>query len=1053
MEIPIANQFGKYFVNGNFGALRIDTDRDFWVKKTLINNYKIQKMKLRNIEILEKDNNKKGDLFGRLMSDLFHALGYDEPRFSIQKSGREIDLHAYHRTELKIAIAECKAHIDAIGGADINKFVGALDAEKKKIEKDTTRSVVGYFISLSGFTETAIEQENECGNSRVILIKPEKIVQELIDGRILVSKENAISSLSSLTTGLTLLDYVDLLAYEKGWVWTFYFSDSNGQKASHFALVHAEGKPLIKDLADNIVEIDRKLKNIFKYLTLINKEEATAIVNQNLKTTGEKYFKYLENELGDIQFEGLPTDKDAGSVKVKLENIFVPLHFDKNSQKEEKEQLDADKKREGIGDILSKKSKLAILAKPGGGKSTLIKRIAIAYAFPERRMQINDSLPDKNWFPIFLRCRELGDRVTKSITEIINDIPIRAEIPSCIDSFSTLVSKALQNGNALLLVDGLDEIAEDKNRIAFVNQLRTFIATYPNLNIIVTSREAGFRVVAGSLASYCENYMVSKLIAPEIEELCLKWHKAIIDESENTVQEAKKLSNLILNDVRIKVLAENPLLLTTLLFVKRWAGYLPTKRSVLYQEMIKLLLVTWNVEGHEKLDIEEAEPQLAFIAYWMTKNGKQTISAEELKNCLIEARQQMPEILGYTNISPSDFVQRVESRSSLLIMTGHKRLDNGHLSAIYEFLHLSFQEYLTAKAIVKKYIPQSDITEKIVDIIKPHIKNENWKEVIPLTAVLLERDCKDLIEYLIRESERIALKKERNTDEELVPSLLGNCLMNEIQINPDLLEMAIEWYAKCYRGGVKDTFEIILKNKFCNIFREKIKKCFFSEYDDRYATSLGGALADMCLLDIDNSETKVNTLNEILSKLKNETKEEKCIAILGMMDLFFEILRLDRKENINTSIIEEIFDLMFDLLETNDSHYLFSISWCIAWAGMANVFPSSSLKKYVIFLVHIWVISNEHNLKRMVSWALSKILVPTIAKEEISEIKKLPFKVQEYYDNPKNECDRVTAVYIGTILGKKFDKKELDEIFGNYWSESNNHFLFEEVLKLKKENE
>lgn len=75
-------------------------------------------MKLRNIEILEKETNKKGDLFGRLMSDFFHTLGYDEPGLNIHKSGREIDLRSLHRTEHKIAIAECKAHSATIGGAD-----------------------------------------------------------------------------------------------------------------------------------------------------------------------------------------------------------------------------------------------------------------------------------------------------------------------------------------------------------------------------------------------------------------------------------------------------------------------------------------------------------------------------------------------------------------------------------------------------------------------------------------------------------------------------------------------------------------------------------------------------------------------------------------------------------------------------------------------------------------------------------------------------------------------------------------------------------------------
>lgn len=1024
---------------------------------------KIHIMKLRNIEILEKDQNKKGDLFGRLMSDLFHTLGYDDPRLNIHKSGRELDLKAFHRTESKIAIAECKAHSDTIGGADINKFIGVVDAERRKTKKDTATkgfSLVGYFISLSGFKETAIEQENDLGNSRVILIKPEKIIEELIRGRILVSKENAVASLSTFITGLTLLNYVDLLAYEKGWVWAFYFSNSSGQLASHFALVHAEGKPLIKNLAEGIISIDNNFKKLFDDLILLNKDEPTENIRQNLALTSEKYFKYLEHELGEIQFEGLPTDKEAGSVKVKLENIFVPLHLSQNLPQSKKEQFDIDNgNREGIGKILNKNSRLAILAKPGAGKSTLIKRIAIAYAFPERRMQINDSLPEKSWFPIFLRCRELGDRVTQSITEIINSIPTRAEIPSCADDFSSLVSSALQNGHALLLIDGLDEISEDKNRITFVNQLRTFIATYPTLNIIVTSREAGFRVVAGSLASYCENYTVSNLINPEIEELCLKWHKAIIDGSENTVKEANKLSELILKDTRIKVLAENPLLLTTLLFVKRWAGYLPTKRSVLYQEMIKLLLVTWNVEGHEILDIEEAEPQLAFVAYWMTKNGQQTISADDLNNCLIEARKQMPEILGYTNINPSEFIKRVESRSSLLIMSGHKRLESGHISAIYEFLHLSFQEYLTAKAIVKKFIPQEDILNNVVDIIKPNVNNENWKEVIPLAAVLLERDTKDLIEYLVSESKRVASKEKKavKKDEMLVPSLLGSCLANEIQINPDLLGTALEWYAKnTYTIRDKGITDIILKNKFGNTFRKKVRECFFEKYDDKYAPPLGSTLADIFLSDIKNAENRFEIPNEVLGCLKSKNREEKCVAILGMMSFAFGISFSHEIDRSQVSEVEEIFNILFDLLESKDIHFHFSICWCVAWAGIANIFPDSQRMRYISFLSKAWITSNEYNLQRMTSWALSQIIIPSIPKESIAKIEDLKTTVHERYQKPENEFDKLTSIYFGTIIGEKFDSKELIEIFKeklmrnkDRLDKSNNLFLFAKTLNLQ----
>ena len=111
----------------------------------------------RPIRLLEADPNKRGDLFSRLVADLFLALGYGPPRFNVQKSGRELDVITTHRTEHRLAVAECKANDSKIGGDDINKFVGALDAEKRK----AAAPVTGYFVSLSGFTETAIEQEKE----------------------------------------------------------------------------------------------------------------------------------------------------------------------------------------------------------------------------------------------------------------------------------------------------------------------------------------------------------------------------------------------------------------------------------------------------------------------------------------------------------------------------------------------------------------------------------------------------------------------------------------------------------------------------------------------------------------------------------------------------------------------------------------------------------------------------------------------------------------------------------------------------------------------------
>jgi hypothetical protein len=978
-------------------------------------------MEFRNILILDNDKNKKGDLFGRLLSDVFHTLGYDKPRLNIHKTGREIDLLANHRMERKLCVAEFKAHNKPIGGADINKFIGVLDAEKRRLKKDNiSADVVGYFVSLSGYTETALEQEILAGEERLILLDSKKIVQELIAGKIIVTKEEAISN---VTTELKLVNHIDLIAHETGWIWLIYYS-SNHQTPTHYSLIHAEGKPLVRKLVTEIIKIDSLHSKALIDLTLIDNFDETDN-EKNLKEAKEKYYKYIKHECGEIQFEGLPIDKESGSVRVQLENIFVPLNLEQTQgfQENTKNQVDNLSQRESIGKILKTKRKLAILAKPGGGKSTLIKRLAIAYAFPERRDLINDSLPDKNWFPIFIRCRELGEKVSSSITDIINNLPNRAEINQFSKEFFLLSSEALQTGNALLLIDGLDEIAEDRNRINFVNQLRTFLATYPNINLIVTSREAGFRAVGGTLAEHCSHYKISNLDKTEIEQLVVRWHKSIIDESANTIAEALSLADLIVKDSRIKVLAENPLLLTTLLFVKRWAGYLPTKKSILYQEMTKLLLVTWNVEGHEQLDIDESEPQLAYIAFCMTVNGTQTININELKKYLQQARKEMPEILEYTKISVAEFIKNVESRSSLLIMTGHQKTESGELLPIYEFLHLSFQEYLTSKAIVEKFLPIEYSTTSSVEILQPKILQESWKEIFPIVAVLSKRHAKNLIEMLISEVEN-------NTSEDDIPMQeispvehLGQCIANDIQITPELLEKAIESYAKNHFKifQTERLIKLIVNSKFGNVFIATLKKLFFKNNLDRYHPPIAAALAESNLevLGINS----VDTFDEIHKNLNSDNNENVCIGLLTLMEVAF-IIAVDRikyNETLFKHSYNKIKKSFVSLYNSKDNHVLFSLTWATVWMQRMKSFPSQDRKHMSLSLLEIWSENEYQKICRNAAWALIYTLNPDY---KITITEDLKTKAIERYNNPFTTFDRQLAIIIG-YHGNIWDTSDL----------------------------
>jgi restriction endonuclease len=198
------------------------------------------------IRILEKDNNRRGDLFGRLMADLFVALGYEQPRLNIHKSGRELDLVAEHRFEQRTAIAECKATADTIGGDESNKFVGAFDAERQY------RVVTGYFISLAGFKETAIEQEKNRRRTKFIRLSGPQVIGELVKGRILIPKERATELAGRCCSAhgdLVLDEVIELLAHERGWIWAIYYTQGKGR--THFALIHADGTPLARAVAES----------------------------------------------------------------------------------------------------------------------------------------------------------------------------------------------------------------------------------------------------------------------------------------------------------------------------------------------------------------------------------------------------------------------------------------------------------------------------------------------------------------------------------------------------------------------------------------------------------------------------------------------------------------------------------------------------------------------------------------------------------------------------------------------------------------------------------
>jgi NACHT domain-containing protein/restriction endonuclease len=833
------------------------------------------------IRILEKDNNRRGDLFGRLMADLFVALGFDQPRLNIHKSGRELDLDANHRLERRRAIAECKATEKTIGGGDVNKFVGILDVEHGE---DT--SVTGYFISLAGFKQTAVEQEKKRRRTKLVLLTGREVVAELVNSRILISRDQAteLAGRCCAAHDHVILDPgAELLAHDRGWIWAIYYTQWKAR--THFALIHADGTPLDHAVADQVIAADTECGGHLKTLICLNPTPPPdSDGDPRVAIALAAYGHYLAEECGFFQLDGLPADGDVGSRRLRLENLFVPLHLDVTSGEEKKE-------RQSVGTALADHPRLALLAAPGGGKSTLIKRLAVAYADPVRREQIADDLPPCDWFPLFFRCRELRGLARNSFAELLDALAQREGVRLHAEFFRAYVDRALLAGRGLLLVDGLDEISDPGDRAAFVCTLRTALHAYPGTALVVTSREAGFRHVAAHLAAVCTHATLSPFDSEDIRRLSVAWHREVVGDSAKVRADAEQLAVSISANDRIGRLAVNPLLLTTLLLVKRWVGSLPTRRAALYDKAVELLLMTWNTEGHVPIPQEEALPQLCYVASAMMLEGVQKISRPRLAALLQEARHALPTELGYVQGTVDQFIHRVEDRSSLLMMTGHD-VEDGRLVEFFEFRHLTFQEFLTARAMVEGWHPGRKEGDTLVAVLEPHFQEEKWREVIPLAAVLGGKATEALIERLTVGVRSLEIMAGVWRDQYPMVRSLGRCLADEAAARPETIRAAVREVVRL--GGAlekSDFFPALVLGRYSADLRDAARKAFLAAIPD--LGTVGDALSSTVWFQTIGTEDTWGykySAERFLEMLTNHEMLTRCEGALGFMELCYRIL-------------------------------------------------------------------------------------------------------------------------------------------------------------------
>ncbi|HWQ42604.1 MAG TPA: NACHT domain-containing protein, partial [Desulfosporosinus sp.] len=467
--------------------------------------------------------------------------------------------------------------------------------------------------------------------------------------------------------------------------------------------------------------------------------------SKTIKELRIQYDKALKNEHGRIEFVGMSVYKQEAARTVPMEDIYIPLSVIPNDSDE----LDHTVPRQNPLELLSPGTRHIILGDPGSGKTTLLRFLALvgrSQVLQERynRVQSDANMPFQEdvRLPIFITLRRYADELKKDDNLSLIEY-IRANISadfSIADITLDFLEYHLETGGSILLFDGLDELPNPEFKQKIRNRIQNLGENYPGNTILVTSRIFGYQGVFNFDQNSYVHHRLAKLGIKEIEHFVHDWYNVRVESQKESKDYMESLISILQNEDHEAILdlARNPLLLTIMVLVHRIDAVLPDERHVLYQKCIETLLNTWHTwKFHEKDRLHRAKvdrlnmQRMQAVAYWMqqrmgsSESGRQAVvTYEDLHQELTRhINEERPPNNDYAaDDIATAFIEFVQDRAGLLVEIGDRQ---------FSFLHLTFQEYLTAGHIKTIMEPHS-LEDTWKKQIAPHCIDPRWREVIRL---------------------------------------------------------------------------------------------------------------------------------------------------------------------------------------------------------------------------------------------------------------------------------------------------------------------------------
>ncbi|MFG3528073.1 NACHT domain-containing protein [Streptomyces sp. NPDC047917] len=497
-----------------------------------------------------------------------------------------------------------------------------------------------------------------------------------------------------------------------------------------------------------------------------------------------RYAQVMRAEHGKIRIFGLDLSRsnnrglDLETAYLSLEAVSSGSDYDRTGEHDH----DADLMLSSAKVEMSFRGKHRILLRgqAGSGKSTLMQWLAIKSASGGLSGELSVL---NNRVPFILRLRAMYrlDNLHPSPSQFlgVGNILIASDQPN------GWADRVLRDGRALLLVDGMDEIPDEKRDEAR-EWLGWILEHYPNVWVLVTVRPSA--VPPAWLRDYhFDELALLPMNGVDRSIFIEKWHQAAALESsaapglsslehERVAGELRELQENLKRALEVTpqlaALTDSPLLCAMICALHRDRnGALPNGRMEIYKAALGMLLARRDQERQVELELEEDEHRafLQEIAAWLVGEGL-------VEGGRSDAEHQIERMLPSLNqishkFSVEQLYDHIVERSGLLTET---------TTETFEFIHRTFQDYLAAQEFKEA---------RNFKMLAGRAHEEQWGDVIRMAVGHCDyRDRAILLRNIIDEADA-------SKDEEIrreIHLLAGSCLPYATRLDASIRTLVLD---------------------------------------------------------------------------------------------------------------------------------------------------------------------------------------------------------------------------------------------------------------------